>query len=64
VYLIASTDLSLVDILISTSGSDPLLPEGYALLRQIGGFVTDSEGAIGDVTYYGVAADTNNSDYG
>lgn len=46
VYLIAKSDLSVYDILITTSSSSPTLPTDYVYYRQIGSYTTDGSGHI------------------
>lgn len=41
VYLITKADLSVTDVLISTSATSPTMPSGYTLKRRIGSLLTD-----------------------
>lgn len=56
VYVIGNSTGSSVDILISTSSSNPGLPTGYTLYRQIGYYTTNSSSRISQVHYYGHSA--------
>lgn len=43
-----------VDILISSQSIDPALPSGYTKYRNIGSYITDNNGNITTIYYYGV----------
>ena len=56
VYVIGNSTGSSVDILISTSSSNPGLPTGYTVYRQIGYYITNGNSKISGVHYYGHGA--------
>lgn len=56
VYVIGNSTGSSVDILISTSSSNPGLPTGYTVYRQIGYYTTNSSSKISNVYSYGHSA--------
>lgn len=62
VYIIGTG--SNVDILISSSSTNPTLPSGYIYQRQIGYFTTDAGGNIESVAYYGVPLNSDKSTQG
>jgi hypothetical protein len=53
VHVISDNTGRQVDILISTQLIEPPLPSSYTLYRNIGKFITDEEGNISDILYYG-----------
>lgn len=53
VYIIGNATGSTINILISSSSSNPTLPSGYTLYRQIGNYTTNSSSKINFVSYYG-----------
>jgi len=63
VYLIAKSDLSAYDILITTVSSSPTLPTNYTYYRQIGSYSTNGEAYIDEIYNYSNDASISSSFY-
>lgn len=61
VYVIGNSTGSQADILISESSTEPALPSGYTLYRQIGSYTTDSNNNINGIAYFGFDSNKDNS---